>query len=133
MNGDQNRLFITDIYDALGDLVRAVGGPKEVGQGLYPKKQPDDAAGYVKDCLNRARRETFDAEEIMWLLRRGRELGCHEPIRWICSNAGYVEPEPKEEETELAKLLREYVEMGKRITTLQPRIEELRAKLAVAK
>lgn len=129
---DQSRLFITDIYDALGDLVRAAGGPKAVGEVLYPKKQPDDAAGYVKDCLNRARRETFDAEEIMWLLRRGRELGCHDPIRWICANAGYTEPEPVEEETELAKLLREYLELEGRRQGLQPKIDELRAKLRVA-
>jgi hypothetical protein len=129
---DQSRLFITDIYDALGDLVRAVGGPKEVGAALYPKKSPDDAAGYVKDCLNRARRETFDAEEIMWLLRRGRELGCHEPIRWMCANAGYTAPEPLEQETELARLLREYIDLEAKRTGLQPKIEELRAKLRAA-
>lgn len=129
---DQSRLFITDIYDALGDLVRAAGGPKEVGAALYPKKQPDDAAGYVKDCLNRARRETFDAEEILWLLRRGRELGCHEPLKWICTNAGYTTPEPLETETELTRLLREYVELEGRRNTLQPKIEEARAKLKLA-
>lgn len=126
---DQSRLFITDIYDALGDLVRAAGGPKTVGEALYPKKQPDDAAGYVKDCLNRTRRETFDAEEIMWLLRRGRECACHEPINWICKNAGYTTPDPIEPETELTKLLREYVEIENRRASLQPKIEEARIKL----
>jgi hypothetical protein len=129
---EQSRLFITDIYDALGDLVRAAGGPKSVGEALYPKKQPDDAAGYVKDCLNRARRETFDAEEIMWLLRRGRELGCHEPMRWICANSGYTAPEPLEQETELARLLREYIDLEAKRQGLQPKIDELRAKLRVA-
>jgi hypothetical protein len=129
---EQSRLFITDIYDALGDLVRAAGGPKAVGEALYPKKQPDDAAGYVKDCLNRARRETFDAEEIMWLLRRGRELGCHEPMRWICANSGYTAPEPLEQETELARLLREYIDLEAKRQGLQPKIDELRAKLRIA-
>lgn len=129
---NQDRLFITDVYDALGDLVRSAGGPKAVGQALYPKKDPDDAGGYVKDCLNRARRETFDAEEILWLLRRGRELGCHEPIRWICTNAGYTAPEPMETETELTRLLREYVELEGRRSVLQPKIEEARTKLKLA-
>lgn len=130
---EQNKLFITDIYDALGDLVRAAGGPKAVGEVLKPEKSTDESAGWVKDCLNRNRREKFDPEQIMWLLKKGRELGCHEPIQWICSNSGYVEPAPKEEETELLKLLREYVDTGKKLSTLQPKIEELRAKLAVAK
>jgi hypothetical protein len=129
---EQDRLFITDIYDALGDLVRAAGGPKAVGEALYPKKQPDDAAGYVKDCLNRTRRETFDPEEIHWLMKRGREVGCHDPINWICAQAGYSKPEPLEPESELSKLLREYVATGQRLVELQPKIEELRAKLRVA-
>lgn len=129
---EQSKLFITDIYDALGDLVRAAGGPKAVGQALKPEKPADDAAGWVKDCLNRNRREKFDAEHILWLLKKGREYGCHEPIGFICAQAGYTEPTPIEPETELAKLLREYVEMGQRLTSLQPKIEELRAKLRVA-
>lgn len=129
---EQDRLFITDIYDALGDLVRALGGPKAVGLALKPEKTGEDAAGWIKDCLNRNRREKFDPEQILWLLRRGREVGCHEPINWICANAGYSAPEPKEPETELAKLLREYLEAETRRAALQPKIEELRTKLRVA-
>lgn len=129
---EQGNLLITDIYDALGDLVRAIGGPKEVGESLKPEKTLEDAAGWVKDCLNRKRREKFDPEHILWLLRKGREVGCHEPIKWICGSSGYTAPEPVEAESELAKLLREYVETGNRLATLQPKIEELRAKLRAA-
>lgn len=126
---DQSPLFITDIYDAFGDLVRALGGPKAVGQELRPEKTAEDAAGWVKDCLNRNRREKFDLEHVLWLLKKGREVGCHEPINWLCQNAGYGPPEPTEPETELTKLLREYIEIENRRAALQPRIEEARAKL----
>lgn len=129
---DQQKLFITDIHDALGDLVRALGGPKAVGLALKPEKASDDAAGWIKDCLNRNRREKFDPEQILWLLRRGREVGCHEPINWICTQAGYSVPEPKEPETELAKLLREYIELESKRSAIQPKIEELRTKLRAA-
>lgn len=129
---DQSKLFITDIYDALGDIVRALGGPKSVGQAMRPEKTSEDAAGWVKDCLNRNRREKFDAEQIMWLLKKGREVGCHEPIRWICGQSGYTAPEPVEQETELARLLREYLELEARRQGMQPKIDELRAKLRVA-
>jgi hypothetical protein len=129
---DQSPLFITDIHDALGDIVRAIGGPKAVGLAMRPERPADEAAGWVKDCLNRNRREKFDPEQILWLLKRGREIGCHEPIKWICGQAGYSAPEPIEEETELAKLLRGYIELGARLATMQPKIEELRAKLRAA-
>src|SRR5262249_17769699 len=101
-------------------------------QALYPKKDPDDAGGDVKECLNPNRRETFDAEEILWLLRRGREGGCHEPIRWICTNTGNTAPEPLAAETELARLFREHVGVEGRRAALQPKIEEARAKLKLA-
>lgn len=126
---DQSKLFITDIYDALGDLVRAVGGPKAVGQVLKPELPSDEAAGWVKNCLNRNRREKFDPEQIMWLLKKGREVGCHEPIGFVCAQSGYMAPDPVEAETELAKLLREYIQTGQRLAAIQPQIEELRAKL----
>jgi hypothetical protein len=68
----------------------------------------------------------------MWLLRRGREVGRHEPINWICGHCGYSAPEPVEHETELAKLLREYIALDGRQDELKPKIEELRAKLRAA-
>lgn len=129
---EQDKLFITSIYDAFGDLVRALGGPKEVGLVLKPEKAAEDAAGWVKDCLNPKRREKFDPEHILWLLKRGREVGCHEPIGWICAQAGYRAPEPTEPETELTNLLREYVAIENRRAALHPKIEEARAKLRVA-
>lgn len=129
---EQEKLFITDIYDALGDLVRASGGPKAVGQVLKPEMPADEAAGWVKNCLNRNRREKFDAEHIQWLLKKGREVGCHEPMNFICKQAGYGPPEPIEDETELAKLLREYVTTGTRLADMVPKIEALRAKLRAA-
>lgn len=129
---EQSKLFITDVYDALGDIVRALGGPKAVGLAMKPEKTGEDAAGWVKDCLNRNRREKFDAEQILWLLKKGREVGCHEPINWICTQAGYSIPEPIEPESELAKLLREYIELEGRRSGLQPKIDELRARLRVA-
>lgn len=126
---EQEKLFITDIHDALGDLVRSLGGPKDVGLTLKPEKTSEDGAGWVKDCLNPKRREKFDPEQILWLLKKARQAGCHEPIKWICEQAGYTAPEPKEPETELARLLREYIAVENRRATLQPKIEEARAKL----
>lgn len=123
-------LFMTDVYDALGDLVRASGGPKDVGLALRPHKSADDAAQWVKDCLNRNRREKFDPEEVMWLLKKGREKGCHAPIQFMCEQCGYTPPEPVNAEDELSRMLREYLEIEQRRSALQPRIEEARLKIA---
>lgn len=126
---NQPALFMTDIYDALGDVVRALGGPKKVGGELRPERPVDEAATWVKDCLNRNRREKFDPDQILWLLRRGREIGCHSAMQYVTAEAGYTMPQPVEPETELAKLLREYLDLQAKVGGLQPKIEEARAKL----
>lgn len=126
----QDALFVTDIYDALGDIVRALGGPKNVGEQLRPDKPMDESARWVKDCLNRDRREKFDPDQILWLLKRGREANCHAAINYICEECSYSVPAPIEPEAELARLLREYIALEGRRSYLQPKIEEHRAKLA---
>lgn len=129
----QDSLFVTDIYDALADIVRASGGPKKVGCELRPDKPGDEASRWVKDCLNRDRREKFDPDQIMWLLRKGREVECHAAINFICADAGYAYPVPIEPEDELAQLLRAYLDIEQKRGQLHPKIEEARARLAVAK
>lgn len=125
-------LFVTDIYDALGDIVRALGGPKKVGTELRPDKPWDEAAKWVKDCLNRDRREKFDADQMLWLLKKGREANCHSAINYICDECGYGRPPVIEPQTHLEKLLTEYVKAAEVLATLHPKIEEQKAKLRLA-
>lgn len=125
-------LFAMDIYDALGDIIRALGGPKKVGTELRPDKPCEDAARWIKDCLNRDRREKFDPDHILWLLKKGREIGCHSAINYICDECSYERPKALEPETELTKLLRAYNDAVQVLSSLTPRIEEQKAKLRIA-
>lgn len=125
-------LFCTDIHDALGDIVRALGGPKKVGEHLRPDRPFDESARWVKDCLNRDRREKFDPDQVLWLLKKGREVGCHSAINYICDECNYERPKALEPETELTKLLKAYTEAVQTLQHLTPKIEDAKAKLRVA-
>lgn len=46
-----------DELEAAKDAVKYLGGPKKVGELLFPEKQPDAAARYLLDALNPARAE----------------------------------------------------------------------------
>lgn len=76
---EQLPLCHDDIYDALATLVAALGGAQEVGVHLRPEWEgkPDQAGRWVKDCINRNRADKFDFDQIFWLLREGRKIGCH--------------------------------------------------------
>jgi hypothetical protein len=120
---EQPQLFVTDIYDALGDVVRALGGPKKVGTKLRPEKEADEAATWVKDCLNRKRRERFDPEQVLWLLREARLAGYHGAMNYICAFASYDDPVPTSPETEAAKARRQITEATQLLKASLDRLE----------
>jgi hypothetical protein len=122
---NQPVLFSEDIYDALADVVRALGGTKAVGTLMRPEKPADEAGKWVKDCLNRQRAERFDPEQVLWLLRKGREVGCHSAINYLCDQAGYERPAAREPEDERADLFRKYIESVKFQKQLAERMERL--------
>jgi hypothetical protein len=126
---NQPVLFHESILDALGTLVNALGGPMKVGPRLWPEKTLDAAAQLVRDCLNPTRKERFDPEQTLLLLKWGKQVGCHEAINYICFEAGYDKPPILEPEDELARLQREYIEAVKLLSQLTPKIEEQRSKL----
>lgn len=87
--------------DALRTAVQALGGAKRVGALLWPDKTPDNAGRSLLDCLNPARAEKLDLSQIMLILTRAKEVGCHAPMAWIASEVGYeARPITKAEEVD---------------------------------
>ena len=128
---EQRPLFHESIYDALKTVVALLGGPKKVGPLLWPEKTVDAAAQLVRDCLNASRKERFDPEQMLFLLRTGREAGCHEAMYYLCDVIGYERPAPTDPEDELQRMLREYLDIQRRGDQLKPRIDEAVSRMAV--
>ncbi|MBK8745621.1 hypothetical protein [Propionivibrio sp.] len=60
-----------DINDALREAILVAGGYKTVGALMYPKDEPDHAAGKVNDALNPDRREKFSPKQVALISRLG--------------------------------------------------------------
>ncbi len=90
----QNRLFFEDINDALREVVQQLGGAKAVGPTLWPEKSVEQAQTLLLACLNSERKERLTPDQVLLLLRRGREAGCHAAINYICESSGYSPPTP---------------------------------------
>lgn len=121
----QDRLFTEDVNDAMRDVVRALGGNKDVGRKLRPELTPEAAGGWLKDCLNPARRERLDPEQVMWLLREGRRVGCHSLMWFMCDDAAYARPPALEPQDEAAQLKRDYIESVRVQKRIAERLERL--------
>lgn len=120
---DQPALFHESLHDALRDCVRALGEAKAVGHAMRPEKSMDDARTWLLNCLNPERPEKFDPEQILWLLREARKVGCHAAMAYIARECGYADPQPIEPEDERAALQREFIETGKALKSLLARME----------
>jgi len=122
---DQQRLIFDDILDALGEVVRTLGGAKAVGAAMRPELPLDQAAGWVRDCLNANRRERFDPAQVLWILRKGREAQCHAAMHFIADEAGYARPAPLDPQDELAQLQRKFIDAAADVRAIGDRIERL--------
>lgn len=121
----QQVLFHESLNDALREVVQTLGGTKKVGVLLRPEKSADEAARWISDCLNPDRREKFDPEQVLWLLREGRRVGCHSGMHFLCSASGYSAAQPIEPKDELAELQRNFIEASKHLSRMADRIERI--------
>jgi len=123
-------LMHESISDALREVVQACGGSKPVGQKMRPELPIEQAAGWVRDCLNPEKRDKFSADQVVLLLRMGREVGAHAGMLYLARECGYADPQPIEPESEVARLQRDYIEATKLLMRTASRIETLQMRQA---
>jgi len=120
----QQPLFCEDIYEALRTIGQAYGGSKKIGGFLWPDKPIDKAAQLWTDCLNRTRPEKLDPEQVLAVLKIGRQIGCHTGAYYIAEQCGY-RFEAVEPEDERAALMRQFNESVKLQSQIVNRLEAL--------
>lgn len=100
-----------DMNDALTAAIHAVGGFKKIGLALRPELdgRSQQAAQWLRDCLNQEKREKLSPEQLMHLLRLAREGNYHAAKHWIDGEAGYTESVPLRPEDALAELQRKFI------------------------
>lgn len=129
----QNSLFHESITDALRDVVMALGGTKKVAVEMRPELPADHAARWLADCLNADRREKLNPDQIFWIMKRGRQVGCHILMNYLAHEAGY-NVQPIEPQDEIAELQRNFIEAVAASKSIADRIERLtQSPLRVAK
>jgi hypothetical protein len=118
-------LFHESITEAIKDTINACGGTKTVAGKLWPEKAPEAAHRLLLSCLNDDRPERLSPEQLMFVLRMGRERGVHVGITYILRELGYADPQPVEPVDELAELQRHYIDSVQQQVRLAARMERL--------
>lgn len=119
----QECLFHEDVWQALTDCVRALGGAKEVGIALRPELGVLKSQRWLLDCLNPDRADKLSLDQALWILTQARQINCHAGMAFIARQCGYADPQPVEPEDERAALQREFIKQSKAMQALATRME----------
>lgn len=122
---EQEELFFDGPHDALAHLVRVLGGAKRVGCTLRPGKSPDAAGVWLTNALSGDRREQLHLDDLMQLLRMGRDAGCHVVMEELSRALAYSAPQPIEPEDQRALLEREFINSVKVQQQILQRLERI--------
>ena len=120
---DQPNLFEDHIYDALEQLVMALGGPKRVGHELWPEKGVDAAAKDLRNALNPDHRARLDLFDLMKLLQAGQRAGDHVAMERLCKDAGYDSPRPVDPEDARAEREKKFIKAVEDLKALAPSVD----------
>jgi hypothetical protein len=123
----QQSLIIETPAEALREVIRALGGTKAIAPTLWPELSIECAHRRLLDCLNDDRRDKLSFEQVLLLLRLGRQGNCHAAMTFICRECGYSDPLPIEPADERAQLERDFIAAVKHQAALLARMERLTA------
>lgn len=121
----KNEFVYTSVNHVLQDIINYIGGNKFVGNKLWPEMAGDKVSRKLSDCLNESRAEKLSPEQLVLLLKLGREVGCHVAINYIARECGYADPQPISKEDQAARLQREFIQAAKVMNDLSNRLADI--------
>lgn len=124
---DDGLAMFTDENDALVWVVHKLGGFKKVGVLMRPEysSKPDQAAQWLRDCLNEEKRERLNPAQTVMLLRLARQGGFHAAKFWMDDELGYERGRPVSVEDESARLQRQILDATQVLQSSIERLERL--------
>lgn len=120
------------INDALLACVTALGGFKKVGPQLRPELPIDQAAGWLRDCLNASRREKLAPEQVVLILRLARVAGYHATMQFLAFDTGYKAPLPVDPESQEAELQEQFIQAVGVLDRIQGQLQRMQRVRGVA-
>lgn len=116
-------------FDAIGDDIKALGGPKAAAGIFFPAKTPDQGAATLRAWANPGRQEEPDFGQLMMLIEEARKrVGFSEVARYMeCRLNARIEFLSPEDER--AKLQREYIAAVNRLQSLASRLDQNDARM----
>lgn len=125
----QTALFHERIEDAIDEVIRVCGGRKKFACEMWPDKPQRDAHNLLDACLNAERREKLSPAQVLYVARRGHEVGCHALMQYLAQECGY-EIKPISKDMEVDRLTSVVEQSTKTLASALATLERLQRKSA---
>lgn len=125
----QQTLWHDTPEDALRALIDALGGPKKVGLELYPDRSMVESQRLLMKWCDPDRVEKPTLSQLLFLLKRGRQTGCHVLIGLLSEQSGYAAT-PIEPVDEMVELQKQFIKSVENQQKLLERIQRVQVRVA---
>lgn len=119
------------VNDALQSAVNALGGYKKVGPALRPELPIEQAAGWLRDCLNPGKRDKLGPEQVMLILRKAREAGYHAAMNFVAFDTGY-KATPVDPTSQIEQLQERFCDSVQTLSQMAAKLERMQLVRAAA-
>lgn len=114
--------------DVWESVIIQVGGYKNVAMWLWPHLKQETAYARLKNCFREDKDERLAWDDRKRILRRARELGCHDAMNRLCDDLLYERTNPASKERLLGELKEKTAVTVDRLRALIERMERLEGK-----
>ncbi len=124
----QDMLWHDHIEDALMDVLRSKykkGWAQKAAADMFPTESPIDKGKWLEKALDPERAEKLALCDLLWILRVGRDTGCHSALYHITDHCSYARPTTIEPEDKRAELQREVIRIGSLLAPLLQKLEKM--------
>jgi hypothetical protein len=98
---------------------------------LRPELPIDQAAGWLRDCLNTGRREKLSPEQFMLVLREARKAGYHALMNYAAFDAGY-KAQPVDPKSQVEELQARFCDSVQALSAMAQQMERMQRVRSIA-
>lgn len=123
-------LDIETFNDALIQCVKDAGGSKVVGAILFPEKPVEVAQRQLLACMNPDRPEKLSPDQAVLVMQIASNAGSDAGIAYLCKTLNYSTPTRIQPEDEKAKLMRDFIQAQKVMSSISERLINVNLKVS---
>ena len=125
-------LFHESFSDALQEVVACAGGYKKVAAPMKPERSAEAAGRWLHDCFNDSRPDRLTPDQVLYLLKLGRAIGCDGGMNYLLREAGYADAKPIEPRDAVQDLMSQFNASVASQKSILARFEQVAALLPAA-